>query len=193
MSPSNLSFSLASPFFHSPHLLSNVLFLSSVTNHHRQLFFILSITGIGCWAVNFYIRSSRSFCSFSNSAEAQRVSKNSEIVQESSSSTSRLESVEDLTAISQQIFKFPCRRSAPISSTVYVDGRDGSFLSPRLITLADEERVAKNKKEVLKWKRAYDERVRMEQVSWERAIKVAHRPATSTPPSEVMFFSGPVT
>lgn len=56
----------------------------------------------------------------------------------------------------------------------------------------DKQRIARNKKGSLEWKRAYNECVRIEYISRGRAAKIAHTTATFAQSSHLMLFSCPV-
>lgn len=108
-------------------------------------------------------------------------------------SAPRPESVEDLIALSQQLFQSPEQHNAPDVSAVNSAEKDGSESTPRQLTPSDERRIQKNKEEALKRKRAFNERMKLEQANRERVAKVARTTVTSAQPSQFALISKPVT
>lgn len=104
-------------------------------------------------------------------------------------SASRPENHEDLIAISQQLFQLTGHHSNPVSSVAEKNAKDGSSPTLHQLTSADKQRIAKNKKEALKQKRAYDKRVRTRHVNRERAAKVTCTAASHAQPPQMISFT----
>lgn len=191
MSPSNLSFFLALPSFHLSHLSPNILFfLFSVPNYRQQHVFFHSITAP---IVDPSMSTSDPVDPSAHSAimpMAKKHQQSSDMAAVSPPSTSWSEKVENLIALSRQLFQSPICHSAPENSTVDIDRKYESTSYPACSRLLMKNTLQeKSMEKALKRNSAYKERVIIKQITREREIRIARTSATSTQPLQAVPFS----